>query len=212
MKRITVIGATGDTGKEVVSMALKLGFSVTVVVRKPASIPPDTNLSVMYGDVMIAESLLMPLRKADVVISCFGPQDNFKPEQLMSIGTKNLIAACESSNVKKLIFMSGILQSNGRELSFFNRLGQQLLKMFYKKVVQEKKLAENMVMNSRQNWTILRAVGLKKMQPTGTFEAGELLGVSPFRPLSYTDFAACLLQAVDRTHWNKKIIHAGAKK
>jgi putative NADH-flavin reductase len=209
IKNITIIGATGATGKEVIDSALKQGYNVTAVARKPDQIKPQQNLTVLSGDVTNADSLIKIFSKTDAVISCFGPSDNFKAGDLMSSGTKNIIDVCEKNGVKRLVFMSGILQSDGNELSLFNRIGQRLIRLFYRKIYTDKKIAENAIINSKLDWTIVRAVGLNDSEATGEFKAGENLSVSPFTPLSHGDCAACLVQAVEEKNWIKTIINVG---
>ncbi len=209
IKNITVIAATGATGKEVIAHALKQGYAVTAIARKPELIAPMQNLTAVAGDVNNAESLAAAVSGADAVISCFGPSNNFKPGNLMSAGTQNIIAACTKAGVQRLVFMSGILQSDGKELTPVNRLGQKLIRLFFMKVYTDKKMAENAIIQSNLNWTIVRAVGLKDKQATGKFNAGPNLPVSPFIPLAYADCAACLVQAVTEMSWIKTIVNVG---
>jgi putative NADH-flavin reductase len=209
VKHIALIGATGATGKEVIEFALKQGYMVRALARKPDLIRPQQNLSVVAGDVTNDESLTKAFSDVDAVISCFGPINNFKAGNLMSAGTKNIIIACEKAGVKRLVFMSGILQSDGKELSLLNRLGQKLIRLFYSKIYNDKKIAENAIIYSNLNWTIIRSVGLNNSAPTGKFKAGASLNVSPFTLLSHADCAACLVQAVREESWMKRIINVG---
>ncbi len=209
MKHIAIVGATGSTGKDVVSLALKAGYGITIVARNPSSIVPQKNLTVVTGDVTKLESLKNAFKNIDVVISCFGPANGRKAGNLMSIGTANIVQACEANGVQRLVFMSGILQSTGSELSFFNRLGIRFIRLFFKGAYRDKIIAEASIRKSSLNWVIVRAVGLSESKPTGKYKAGIAIKVSPFKPLSYKDLALCLIDAVEENEWTRKIVNVG---
>jgi putative NADH-flavin reductase len=209
MKHIAIIGATGSTGKEVVSLALKANYKVTIVARDPSRIKPQHNLSIVTGDVTDYESLRKALENIDVVISCFGPANGRKPGNIMSLGTSNIVQASEQNGVGRLVFMSGILQTSGSELSFIDRLGLKLVRIFFMEVYQDKVIAETSIQNSSLNWVIVRPVGLAKSKPARKYKAGVDLKVSPFISLAYTDLALCLLDAVNEVKWTKRVISVG---
>lgn len=209
VKHIAIIGATGATGKEVIKHAFKQRYLVTAVARNSVFVKAEENLTTVSGDVRNVDSLIKAFYKVDAVISCFGSANNFKAGDLMSAGTKNIIAACEKSGVTRLVFMSGILQSDGKELFPLNRLGLKFIRPFYRKIYKDKKIAEDAITGSNLQWTVIRAVALNDSAATSTFSAGVKLGVSPFTPLSHADCAACLVKAVTEESWMKTIINAG---
>lgn len=209
MKHIAIIGGTGSTGKEVVSLALKAGYRITIVARNPSSTEPKNNLTVVQGDVTNLESLKSVFKDIDVVISCFGPANGRKAGNLMSVGTANIVQACEANGVQRLVFMSGILQSTDSELGFFNRLGIRFIRLFFKGVYRDKIIAEASIRESSLSWVIVRAVGLSASNPTGKYKAGIAIKVSPFKPLSYTDLALCLIDAIEKNDWTRKIVNVG---
>ena len=209
MKHIAILGATGSAGKEVVRLALMADYKVTVIARNPSRIPLQDNLTILPGDVTDIESLKRAFKNIDVVISCFGPADGRKPGNLMSVGTTNIVQACKENSVNRLIFMSGILQTSGSELTIINRLGIKFIRLFFRDVYRDKITAETAIKRSSLNWVIVRVVGLAKSSPTGKYKAGVALSVSPFIPLSYSDLALCLVNAVEENAWTGKIVNVG---
>ena len=113
MKQLAIIGSTGNTGKELVRLALESNYAVTAVERSPNSTQPRENLKILKGDVTDLESLIAAFENIDCVVSCFGPAKHREVGDLMSAGTINIVKACEKTGVKRLVFMSGILQSEG---------------------------------------------------------------------------------------------------
>lgn len=209
MKHIAVIGSTGSTGRELVRLALESNYTVTVIERAPKSTQSQGNLKVLKGDVTDLESLVAALENIDCVVSCFGPANHRKVGNLMSAGTTNIVKACEENKVKRLVFMSGFLQSEGEEFSFLNRLAIKLLRLYFNDSYKDKIIAETAVQKSTLDWVIVRAVALTQTQPSGQYKAGIKIKVSPFNALPYADCAKCLLDAVEESSWTRQIINVG---
>jgi putative NADH-flavin reductase len=208
MKHIAVIGSTGSTGKEVVRLALESNYMVTVIERSPGSTSSQANLKIVKGDVTDLESLVSALEGIDCVISCFGPSDHKKVGNLMSAGTTNIVKACEKNGVKRLVFMSGFVQAEGKEFSCLMNLSVKLLQRYYHESYNDKIIAEAAIQKSTLNWVIARAAGLTHAQPTGQYKAGIKARI-PLKLLSYADCAQCLLDAVEENAWTKQIINVG---
>jgi len=73
MARITVLGATGRTGQEVVRQALAGGHDVTALVRDPSRLSiSDPRLRVVVGDARDRATIADTLAGSDGVISALG--------------------------------------------------------------------------------------------------------------------------------------------
>ena len=70
--KITVLGATGGVGRQVVSAALADGHEVTVLARTPAKVTPASGPRIIQGDALEVQDVLQAVRGADVVISALG--------------------------------------------------------------------------------------------------------------------------------------------
>jgi len=209
MKHIAIIGSTGSTGKELVRLALESNYTVSVIERSSNSNQSQGNLKVIKGDVTDLESLVVALENIDCIVSCFGPANHRKVGNLMSVGTTNIVKACEKNGVKRLVFMSGFLQSEGKEFSLLNNLAIKLLRLFFNESYKDKIIAETAIQKSTLDWVIVRAVALTQTQPTGQYKAGIKIKVSPFNALPYADCAKCLLNAVEENSWTRQIINVG---
>lgn len=209
MKHIAVIGSTGSTGRELVRLALESNYTVTVIERAPKSTQSQGNLKVLKGDVTDFESLVAALENIDCVVCCFGPATHRKVGNLMSAGTTNIVKACEKNKVKRLVFMSGFVQSDGEEFSLLHRLAIKLLRLYFNDSYKDKIIAETAIQKSTLDWIIVRAVALTQTEPTGQYNAGTKIKVSPFNALPYADCAKCLLDAVEESSWTRQIINVG---
>ena len=206
---MAIIGASGGAGSEVLRLALDADYHVTIVERNPDRVQPKENVTIVKGDVTDLGSLVRAFEHIDVVVSCFGPANGRKAGDLMSVGVTNLVRACEQNGVSRFVFMSGILQANGRELTFMNRLGVKLIRQFYQEAYQDKIVAEDFIQASSLQWVIVRAVSLAKSEPTRRYKAGIRASVAPFDTLPYADFALALLNAVEDPKWTRQIINVG---
>ena len=111
--KIIVFGATGATGRSVVERALAGGHDVLAVARKPEAVTARPRLVVVQGDVLNAASVAAALADGDAVICAIGPARNGAPGTLISEGTKNIVAGCARGGVKRLVFESGVMVSDG---------------------------------------------------------------------------------------------------
>ncbi len=73
--KILLIGATGGTGKEILTRLLAAGHTVTALVRRPEVIPTKhEHLVLIQGDVLNSELVNRAVQGQDAVISAFGPR------------------------------------------------------------------------------------------------------------------------------------------
>ncbi len=128
MKHIAVIGSTG---REVIKLALKAKYKVTSVERTIKQIAIKENLKVVKGDVTDLESLTEAFKDVDIVISCFGPANHRKVGNLMSVGTSNIVKACEKNAVKRFVFMSGFVQADPKEFALLANLVTRIFRSYW---------------------------------------------------------------------------------
>jgi uncharacterized protein YbjT (DUF2867 family) len=207
--RITVFGATGATGGQVLARALALGHEVVAVARRPEAVPPAARLTVRKADVLDAPSLAGAVEGVDAVVCCIGPTKNFSPGTILSEGVPNILAACERAAVRRLVLQSGITLSDGAELSLPDRWAVRLLRRVFVKACDDKALAERALRQSALEWVIVRAVGLYAAPASGHYTAGPLARVAPLHRLSFADCADCLVRATREPAWVGRIINVG---
>ncbi len=209
--KIAVVGATGATGRRVVTRALAQGHFVTAVARHPERLSPADRLSIVRGDVLSTEGLTCALDGVEVVISCIGPEKNLSPGTLMSVGVANILAECKRANVRRFILQSGIGLSDGRELSCANRFVVRVSGWIFTAAVTDKAAAERMTQQLDIEWVIVRPVVLADKPAKGRYTAGSLARVAPLIPLSFDDCADCLLRAAtEEPAWIGKIVNVGS--
>ena len=193
--KIVVFGANGGSGKQVVECAIANGHDVTAAVRRPEAYEGKLGVRVIKGDVLDPASVAAAVAGADAVISTFGPANNKQPGTLMSEGVKNLVTACEAAGVKKLVFESGLMTSDGRGLSFLGRLGLRMVGSMYAKMRDDKRIAEATIRASSLDYVIVRPPNLFDGPPRGTYVHGIDQRINPAKKLAHADVAELLVQA-----------------
>ncbi|MFL6568366.1 MAG: NAD(P)-dependent oxidoreductase [Chthoniobacterales bacterium] len=156
IKRVLIIGATGGTGRELVSQALEQGYEVTALVRDPAKLQIDNpRLHLVRGDVLNPESLDGAVRGQDAVLSALGHRRLYVPSRVQSEGTRNVLRAMEANGVRRFVVETSIgLGNSAGKLGLFATflfLPVVLPIYFWDKARQEKIIAESSV-----DWVMVR--------------------------------------------------------
>jgi putative NADH-flavin reductase len=104
--RITVLGATGGTGRQLVQQALDSGHAVTAVVRDPARLPiRDDALEVVAADVFDPTALEPAVAGADRVVSALGAKPNAKTP-VRARGAEAAVAAMRATGTRRLVVVT----------------------------------------------------------------------------------------------------------
>src|SRR5262245_10485143 len=115
--KIIVFGASGKTGREVVSQALERGHDVTAFVRNPAKLNVShERLTVAQGDVMNPASVNVAMPGQDAALIAIGHTRYLGPSNTLSHGTQNIIDAMKLHGVRRIVCESalGTGDSTGR--------------------------------------------------------------------------------------------------
>lgn len=108
--RVLVTGANGFLGSHIVGQLLKRGYEVRAMTRRKNEALSSLNVQRVTGDVRDLDSLLRATRNIDTVFhtaavsGIWGPWKKFHTTN--TIGTRNVVEACEQNQVKRLIYSS----------------------------------------------------------------------------------------------------------
>lgn len=105
--KLTVFGATGGTGTEVVRQGVAAGHRVTAVVRDPARLEVARHelLDVVTADVFDPAAITSAVAGRDAVISALGPRGR-GPSVICRDGTRGIMAAMAAAGVRRLVVVS----------------------------------------------------------------------------------------------------------
>ena len=189
--KLAVFGATGGTGKEIVSQALAAGHEVTVLVRDPSrlSVKHD-KLYLVIGDVLNPEKVEEALACADAVCCSLGHTAN-NPDNVVSEGTLNIVQGMQKQDIPRLIVVSalGVGDSEDQVSLRF----KMMMKTVLRKAYEDKERQEQIVRESDLDWVIVRPGGLTNGPATGEYQFGLDPSIGGGQ-VSRADVAAFVLQ------------------
>lgn len=202
--KILVIGATGGTGRLIVSNALTQGHEVTVLVRSPEK-HDLKGLNVIVGDARDENVLRTAVKDQDVVVSALGtPVSPFREVTLLSTATQVLVNAMNAEHVSRLICITGIGagDSAGHGGFLFDNLIYPLL---LRNVYTDKNRQEDIIKNSGLDWTIVRPTILN--DKPGKDSIRILTDLSGFHggTISRENVAKFVLDQTDKDIWSHKL-------
>src|SRR5688500_1592863 len=100
--RITVFGASGHIGGEMVRQAAAAGHEVTAVVRAGPADPPDGVEVARVPDLTVVEALLPVVEGADAVVSGIGPRGSRQVRVASSTGAA-ILRALDKTGVRRFV-------------------------------------------------------------------------------------------------------------
>ena len=150
-----VAGATGETGRRIVSQLIDRGIEVRALVRdveKARSIVP-AGVEIIAGDVLRVDTLQDALAGCTVVFCATGARPSLDPTGPYLVdfeGTKNLVNASKAAGVEQFVLVTSLCVSKLLHP----------LNLFWGILVW-KKWAEEYLQRSGLTYTIVRPGGLK---------------------------------------------------
>ena len=103
---VTVFGATGGVGSQVVDQLRTRGHQVTAYVRKPSKVPSSwgEDVTVVVGELSDAEAVHHAVQDADAVVNALGPSLDRKATGLPLVeGTRNIVTAMQRHGVRRYV-------------------------------------------------------------------------------------------------------------
>ncbi|QTE28183.1 NAD(P)-dependent oxidoreductase [Pengzhenrongella sicca] len=196
-KRIVVLGATGATGRLVVSTALGRGHHVIALVRRKGAFEPaqrlrETEWSVL-GD---AATLSSALTGTDAVISALGGAAR-GPTSVCTDAMAVTVPAMQRAGISRLIVLSahGVAESRDRSLfslAVWAGVGEKM---------RDKETMEPLITSSSLEWTIVRPPMLKDTPAIGKYRVATDLPVHLWTSIGRADLADFLVREVDSPHY-----------
>jgi putative NADH-flavin reductase len=174
--RVLIVGATGGTGRQLVTQALERGYAVTALVREPLRLQVDhPQLTVIRGDVLDEAAVEAAMRGQEAVLSALGHKRYFYPTRILSKGTRNLLHAMETHGVPRLICETtlGIGDSAGRMGLYYTLFVIPVILPFY---FWDKTRQETMIAGSNVEWVIVRPAALTNGEKRGESRHGRRVG------------------------------------
>ncbi|XP_016361256.1 uncharacterized protein YwnB-like [Sinocyclocheilus anshuiensis] len=170
--KIAVVGATGQTGQQLVNQTLQQGHSVTALVRNPGKLMvTHENLKVVEADIFSEHSLKLHFKGQDAVLSCLGFPISFVYGVTgYTQSMKAALNAMHEVKVNQIITMTSWYTdpNSGSNSSFPIRF--MLLPMIRSVLNNMYEMESFLKQTDDINWTVVRPPSLKNT-PTTVFKA-----------------------------------------
>ena len=191
--KLLVLGATGGTGKHIVSQALDAGHEVTVFARDRSRIGREhPHLRVIEGSLEDGAALSGAMRGHDAVISTLGRGYSFKPERLMERSVPAILAAMKTAGVRRLLFTSAM--GVGDSYADTPLMAKLFFRTLLRGIYADKLIGDRAIAGSDLDWTIVRPARMTDGPLTGDYRTGERLTYSRPPTISRADTAHFLLR------------------
>ena len=204
--KLTVFGATGGVGREVVTQALAAGHHVTAYVRNPAKLDlTHPNLTVITGELTDRDAVQRAVHGADAVISALGPSLDRKATGMPLVdGTHTIVDAMRAAGVERYIGMATPSLRDPRDTrSLLGRIVPIMGRTLFPRAYRELLAMSQLVADSPLDWTIASFTRPTDGARTGTVRAGYLgrdrIGAS----ITRADIAAFLLEQTTDTRFQR---------
>ncbi|MFE9256317.1 NAD(P)-dependent oxidoreductase [Streptomyces sp. NPDC006879] len=192
--RLSVCGATGGIGQELVRQALAAGHQVTAVVRDPARLTVSgPGLEVFRCDLRDPEALRKAVAGRDVVLSALGANRR-SDAGIATVLTRSLLLAMEAEETRRLLVVSAApLGAPPADEPWMDRLLAPVVKAAFAPMYEDLTDMEWELERSRSEWTSVRPPRLTHHCLTGTYRT--VLGGNPrsARSIGRADVAHAML-------------------
>ncbi|MFF4556391.1 NAD(P)-dependent oxidoreductase [Streptomyces sp. NPDC001422] len=196
--KLTVLGATGGIGQEIVRQALGSGHQVTAVVRDPARLTvTGAGLEVFRTDLTDLEALRPAVAGRDAVLSGLGARRR-KDAGVASRLTRTVLGAMEAEQTRRLLVVSASpVGPAAAEDGFVDRAMRGMISSLLKDVYADLREMEAALAASATDWTTVRPPRLQDKPVTGSYRTA--VGGFPARGrfIGRADVAHAMLAMAD---------------
>lgn len=199
--KVVVLGATGATGRHVVTKSLASGYDTIAYVRTPAKIKlRHEQLTVMQGTLSDTENLREVFADADAVISTLGfvADAKVKPSDYLP----GILTVMVAQRVQRYIGISSgaAVTLAGDEKPLFAKIMGALLAAFQPEAVADKRNEYKILSNQQDiTWTLARPTRL--LNTAGTSRYAPDLHKPQRLWVSREDVADFLVTQVESSQW-----------
>jgi putative NADH-flavin reductase len=196
--KITVFGATGGTGQQLLDQACAAGHEVTAVVRDPSRLThPHPQLTVVSADVMDPAAIGPAIAGREAVVSTIGSRDRRAPSTVCADSAVSIIQAMKAQGVRRLVVVSASgMHIDDGDGPLTRLVAKPILRTVLKHPFADMRRMEDLVRASGLEWTILCPPMLTDGPRTGTYRSAVDHNVRGGIRVSRADLADSILRCL----------------
>jgi uncharacterized protein YbjT (DUF2867 family) len=202
--KVLIIGATGGTGRAVVSAAKAAGHEVTALVRSAEKAVDLSIDHLVEGSVLDPAALARAMQGVEAVISVLGTKlSPIREVRLLSQATELMVQQMQQAGVRRFVCVTGMGagDSRGHGGALFDGL---LLPLLLRKIYQDKNRQEAVIKRSDLDWTIVRPSVLSDRPGRQSYSAMTDLSAFHGGSIARADVAHFLVQQLSSDDWLRK--------
>jgi putative NADH-flavin reductase len=155
--QITVFGASGKVGRQVVILALEHGHEVNAFVHSHNPYKNEPRVKVFKGNVKDKESVTAAIQGSDAVISALGSWGT-KSKNIVSSGMVTIIPAMQEQDIARLVTVTGAGAFWSKDKpGLLAKAGHSLIRVAGRKVLQDSEKHLELLEKSSLLWTAVRS-------------------------------------------------------
>ncbi len=182
--KITVFGAAGAIGRQVVKQALQKGYQVRAIISAHHNLSfNDNNVEILKGVITDYNFVENAIKGSDAVINAIGVPRDIKAKNIQSLaGTKNMIKAMQSLGVTRYITWSTPqvpFKGDKGMIPIVGAIARGILGIIYKEGREQILGIAKAVKESTLNWTMPRIIKLTEgplTKQVGVMFSGDKMG------------------------------------
>lgn len=207
-KIVSVFGASGRVGKEVVKLALLQGFKVKAHCRISSDCGyKHDNLTVIKGEISNYDLVKEVIKGSECVIITLGQRPPYK-DQICKDATSLITKAMKELNTPRLICLTGAMIGNCDEnLTLPFRTMKRIAAKKYSENFDDRAGQEEVVINSSLNWTIVKPPRLVENGERKIFIYSESLKMGLASTIGFDDLAEFLVEQITSKDYLHKSVY-----
>lgn len=198
---ITIFGATGGTGVELVRQSLDAGHRVTVVVRDPARLPAELRdrVDAVTADVFDPGALEAAVKGRDAVLTAMGSRTGLKATTVCADSAQAIALAMAATQTRRLLMVStsGQVADSGDGAIMRTVLKPLILQPIFKKVYDDMRAAERHLEATDLDWTFFRPSKLTDAELKLPYRTAVDRNIKHGLTTSRADLAHCMLSTIE---------------
>lgn len=195
---LTVLGATGATGTQLVEQALTAGHHVTALARSPEKLTiTSPSLHVVQGAATDRAAVSRAMKGADAVISTLGATG-----PVIAEATRAIVAVAKQEGPQRIVIMSSFAVARDR----LTPASKLLTRMAMGSQIKDKTTGEEALRASGLDWTIVYATKLTNGPKTEPTVVPVTTKVGMSQKISRATAASFLLQAATDGLYSRRTV------
>jgi len=203
--KIILFGASGGTGRHILSQGLSEDHTITAFVRDVSRIPfHNKNLTTIQGNILDKKEVVEAIAGHDVVISVLGNKTSdvfWKSNTIISQAIEHILAGMKKYHVKRLLFVTTFAVND--QIFLPEKI---LIRTLLKNIFADIPRQEALIKKSDNDWTIIHPARLVNEKEKREYCASEQIPIGMFSKIARIDVADFILNNLTTKNYLHKTV------